>query len=102
MTVPAYAQLLSNVAANVTGAWVFWQGGIATFQALAAAFGGGTITLQTLGPDQATPVAVGSSTTVTANAIVEGLNLPAGVYRCTLTGATSPSGVYASLAGSLD
>lgn len=95
---PNLVQLLSNAAA--TGAWVFFNGGIADFSLLGT-LGGATVTLQKMGPDGATAVAVGASSTVTAVGEVQGLNLPTGVYRCSISGGP-PSGLYATLAASLN
>ena len=95
---PNVAQLLTN--ANTTGPWVFFAGGTAEFNVLGT-FAGATVTLQKLGADQATAVAVGATTTVTSAAEVQGLNLPAGVYRCLVAGG-APSGLYAALSASLN
>lgn len=56
-------QLLSN--ASATGAAVQWSGGLGVFTALGT-FGGATVTLQYLGPDGVTWVAMGTDTTLTA------------------------------------
>ena len=55
--------LLTNAAA--TGAAQDWPGGYLEF-ICSGTFGGATVTLQTLGPDDATWVAVDASTTLTA------------------------------------
>jgi hypothetical protein len=78
------------------GNGVFWQGGIAAFSAIASAWNAATATLNVLGPDGATQQAVGSSTTVTANAFVTPLYLPPGIYTVTVTGGT-PTALYVSL-----
>lgn len=79
---------------------MYFAGGNADFSILGT-FGGATVTLQKMGPDGATPIAVGASTTVTAAADVQGLSLPAGVYRCSVAGGP-PSALYATLAASLN
>jgi hypothetical protein len=55
--------LLSN--ASATGNWFPWPGGRGDFRA-EATFGGGSVTLQCKGPN-GTAIAVGSTTTLTAN-----------------------------------
>ena len=55
--------LLSN--ASATGHWIPWPGGRGDFRA-EATFGGGSVTLQCKGPN-GTAIAVGSTTTLTAN-----------------------------------
>lgn len=77
---------------------MYFGGGIAAFD-LVGTLGGATVTLQTMGADGATPVAVDASTTVTAAGLVKGVNVPAGVYRC-LVAAGAPSGLYATLQAS--
>ncbi len=98
--VPQQLQLLSNIAANTTGNALFWQGGVALFSALGT-FGGGTVTLQVLGPDGATWQALGASTTVTAAGNVTGVYVPAGPVRAVLTGAAGASGIYVTLTAEL-
>lgn len=78
------------------GNGVFWQGGIAAFSAVASAWSTATATLTVLGPDGATQLTVGSSTTVTANAFVTPLYLPPGTYTVTVSGGT-PTALYVAL-----
>jgi hypothetical protein len=96
---PQQVVLASNYSSAAATNPVFFEGGIAAFECLATSYGGGTVTLQKLGPDEATYEAVGASTAVTANAFVQGLNLPAGVYRLTFSAA--PTGLSATLSSSL-
>lgn len=76
-----------------SGTGVWFQGGVVAFSAIASAWGGSTATLTVLGPDGSTQQTVGSSTTVTANAFVQPLYLPAGTYTITVTGGT-PTALY--------
>ena len=55
--------LLSN--ASATGGWVLWPCGKGDFRA-EATFGGGSVSLECKGPN-GTAIAVGSTTTLTAN-----------------------------------
>lgn len=91
------------VANNYTGAGptpaVFYSGGISSFEVLGT-FGGATVTLQKMGPDGSTWETVGATTTVTAAAFAQGLNLPAGCYRLSLSAAVT--NLYATIAASLD
>lgn len=82
--------------ALASGNSVFWQGGIAAFSAIASAWNAATATLTVLGPDGTTQQPVGSSTTVTANAFVTPLYLPAGLYTLTVSGGT-PTALYVAL-----
>jgi len=83
-------QLLSN--ASATGSWVQWDGGVGVFSA-AGTFGGGTITLQFLGPDGTTAIAAGTDTTLTA-AGGGMFTLPPCRIRAAVSGGP-PSGMYA-------
>lgn len=78
--------VVPNAAPAGTG--VSWPGGLAAFSAVASNWNAATATLQVQGPDGATQLTVGSSTTVTANAFVTPLYLPAGIYTVTVTGGT--------------
>jgi hypothetical protein len=98
---PVSLQLLSNVAADVTGNALFWPGGVGDFNVVGT-LGGATVTLQVIGPDGQTWQAFGSTTTVTATGLVAGLYIPAGPVRCTVTGGSGMSGIYASLAAALN
>lgn len=79
--------LLTNGAA--TGSSILWPGGQGLF-AVVGTFGGATATLQFLGPDGTTWMAVGSTTTVTAATDVVFV-LPRGQIRLAITGGTSVS-----------
>jgi hypothetical protein len=81
--------LLSN--ASATSGWVSWPGGMGDFR-VEATFGGGNVTLQCEAPN-GTAIAVGSSTTLTANGRGT-FELAAGRIRAAVTTAT---GVYASV-----
>lgn len=83
-------QLLTN--ASVTGSAVDWTGGSGVFVA-AGTFGGATVTLQYLGPDAATWIAMGTDTTLTA-AGGGAFMFPPGRIRAAVSGG-SPSGLYA-------
>jgi len=83
-------QLLSN--ASATGSAAQWGGGAGVFSACGT-FSGATVTLQFLGPDGSTWVAVGSDTTLTANG-GGGFVLPPGQIRAAISGGP-PSGMYA-------
>jgi hypothetical protein len=85
--------LLNN--ASATGASVLWTGGRGYFSVVGT-FGGASVSLQVLGPDSATWLDVGTSTTVTAAGGVV-FDLPDGQIRATVTGGT-PSGLYARAA----
>lgn len=83
------------VNASATGATVQWQGGRGVFTA-AGTFGGATVSLEFLGPDTATWIAMGTDTTLTAAG--GGLfDFPQGQIRASVTGGT-PSGIYAHAA----
>lgn len=75
---------------------VYFEGGLASFEAVASAWNSATLTLQYLNEESATALPVGSSTTVTANAFVSGLYLPPGWYVPSVSGGT-PTGLNAAL-----
>lgn len=83
-------QLLSN--ASATGAEAQWGGGLGVFSA-AGTFGGATITLQFLGPDESTWIDVGAETTFTAPGGAVFV-LPPTKIRAEVSGGP-PSGMYA-------
>lgn len=80
------ALLLSNASATSAGAQ--WGGGRGVF-AVVATFGGGSVTLQYLGPDEATWLT--GATALTANGLVA-FELPPGQIRAAVATATA---VYA-------
>jgi hypothetical protein len=80
------ASLLSN--ASATGSAVVWGGGRGVF-AVTATFGGGSVTLQYLGPDESTWLT--AATALTANGLIA-FELPPGKIRAAVTTATA---VYA-------
>lgn len=91
----AQLTLLSNAAA--TGQAFDWPGGQGGFY-VTAAFGGGTVKLQTLGPD-GNWYDVGTEVTLTnagSASLLGGFNLPAGQIRANVSAAT---GVYAYAVG---
>lgn len=82
--------------ALVAGTAVSWPGGMAAFSAVASNWNAATATLEVSGPDGVTQLTVGSSTTVTANAFVTPLYLPAGTYTVTISGGV-PTSLYIAL-----
>lgn len=86
--------LLTNVAANTNGAQQSWPGGTGTFEGCGS-FGGGTLSLQVLGADGTTWLPVGASTSLSAPGLAA-FTLRPGQIRAVLSGATGPTGVYAS------
>ena len=82
--------LLSN--ASATGSAVAWPGGSGSFMC-AGTFGGATVTLQFLGPDGTTYLAMGTDTTLTANGGGNFFIAPC-TLRCLVAGGP-PSGLYA-------
>ena len=86
--------LLSD--STATGDWKQWPGGIGQFS-IVGTFGGTTATLEFLGPDGVTAVAVGEQTTLTeqGGAIFE---LAKNLIRVSLSGGT-PTGMYSRVAG---
>lgn len=83
---------------TATGAAVQWPGGKGTFHLVCGGYNGATCTLQRLGPDGATWTAVGASTTVTADALVN-IELGEGPIRVVISAAVPSAGVYASVSG---
>jgi hypothetical protein len=73
----------------------FFGGGLAAFTCTSSNFNAATVTLNWIAAD-GTALPVGSTTTVTANAFVTGLNLPAGKYSATFSGGT-PTAVTVTL-----
>jgi len=96
---PQVSVLATNYSSATSTNPVFYPGGTAAFECLATNYNAGTVTLQKLGPDGATWVAVGASTTITANAFVQGLSLPPGAYRLAFSAA--PTALFATLSSSL-
>ncbi|MGH8220892.1 MAG: hypothetical protein ACREUT_20345 [Steroidobacteraceae bacterium] len=90
--IPVRVQLLKDAAA--TGNGLDWPGGRALFSVLGT-FGGATVTLQYLGPDDVTWVEVATAAALTAagNVLVD---VPAGLVRAAVTSGP-PSGLYADL-----
>jgi hypothetical protein len=91
---PCIAQLLSNVATQVTGAAVNWQGGIAAF-IVNGTMGGATVTLQYM-DSSGVWSAFSAATTVTAAGTVTPVYAPPGSYRAVVTVA-NPTALYAAL-----
>lgn len=84
------ANLLRN--ASATGSAVHWNGGQGVFTC-AGTFGGATVSLQYLGPDDTTWVTAGTDTTITAAG--GGLfTIGVGQIRALVSGG-APSGLYA-------
>jgi hypothetical protein len=81
----------SNISASTAA---FALNGGAYMAAVVATFGGGTVKLQALGPDQATYMSVGGD--FSANGTASPLWLPPGQYRFTIATATA---VFCSVAG---
>lgn len=86
--------LLSN--AGATGSGVAFGGGKAHWL-LVAGTGGATMALQVLGPDGSSWIAVPSASS--SSSTVVALDLPEGTYRTTVTGGTTPAGIYSTLKG---
>jgi len=84
------------VAAAATGPVVFWPGGIGMFTVVGI-FGGATVTLQYLAPDNSTWVAAGADTTLTAAG-----NAVADLPRAAIQAAVSNAGVSTSLTASIE
>lgn len=88
-------QLLINNAAATGPAVILQQGGLYTFNVVGT-FGGTTVKLQILGPDDVTYVDVPTASHTAAGVI--GVYLPAGgTVKAVVTGG-APSGLYASVA----
>jgi len=83
--------LLSN--ASATGSAAQWGGGTGMF-ACVGTFGGATVTLQFLGPDESTWVAMGADTTLTAAGGALFTCAP-GRIRAAVSGG-APSALYAN------
>lgn len=75
------------LAADGASPGVAFQGGIGTFFAVGT-FGGGTLTLQILAPDNATWLPVGAGITAAGLA---NFSAPAGSLRVSMAGSTTPS-----------
>lgn len=88
-------QLLINNAAVTGPAVTLQQGGLYSFNAVGT-FGGATVKLQILGPDDATYVDIPTASHTTPSVI--GVYLPAGgTVKAVVTGG-APANLYASLA----
>lgn len=88
-------QLLINNAAVTGSATILQQGGLYSFNVVGT-FGGTTVKLQILGPDDATYVDVPTASFTAAGVI--GVYLPAGgTVKAVVTGG-APANLYASLA----
>jgi hypothetical protein len=85
-------QLIYN--GSATGTAMMWRGGIGTFTVVGT-FGGATVKLQFLGPDDTTWVDVGADATYTANGTIN-VTLASGMVRANVAGGT-PSNIYATL-----
>lgn len=59
--------------------------------------GGATTALELLGPDDATWVGISGASGTTAIALP--LELAPGTYRASVTGGTTPTGIYAEIRG---
>jgi hypothetical protein len=86
------AQLFSNISATTAA---FRLDGGYYMVAAVATFGGGSVELQALGPDQSTWLSLPTALKLTAAGMIAGY-LPPGQYRFTITTATA---VYCSVAG---
>lgn len=84
--------LLDN--ASATGSWVRWPGGAGVFKAIGS-FDGATLSLEYKAPDRSTARAVSPYTTLTAAGEI-GFILDACDIRVSVTGGTSPAGLYAT------
>ena len=84
------ATLLSN--ATATGSSTQWDGGKG-FVTVAGTFGGASLQLQYMGPDNATWVPVGSAFTAAGSAVVE---MPPGKIRMAISSGP-PSAMYAKI-----
>jgi hypothetical protein len=92
MTTAVDAKSFSNISA--TTAAFYLKGGLYVLSAVAT-FGGGSIDVQMLGPDQTTWLALPTPAHLTANGTVQ-TYLPPGQYRVLVTTATA---VFCSVAG---
>lgn len=81
-----------------TEAQTFALGGDYRWTVIASTFGGGTASLESLGPDNETWLPFNPVAELTANGS-ENVGIPdGGIVRMTLTGGTGATGVYATLA----
>jgi len=90
--VPGVLSLLYNAAA--TGSRFWWPGGKGFFAVTAANFNGATVTLNLLGPDNATMLAAATATTLTAAGVGQ-VELPPCYVQAAITSGP-PTGVYAT------
>jgi hypothetical protein len=93
MATTASAVLLEN--GSATGDWVYFPGGNAVFSVVAT-FGGGTVALEVLGPDGATPILIDPAGNT--NRYIRAINSLAyapGQYRAVVAGGAT--GVHARL-----
>lgn len=97
---PIGLTLLSNVATQVTGAAQQWQGGVASL-VVTGTMGGCTVTLQFYDPASGSWQPVGSTTTVTAAGVVNGIYVPCAAVRAVVS-AANPTGLSCSLLASLN
>lgn len=87
-------QLLEN--ATVTGSMVnVSRAGVYCFETVGS-HNGATVKLEKLGFDGATWFSVGADAELTDDGAVN-VEIPAGQYRASVNGGTSPSGLYAGL-----
>jgi hypothetical protein len=93
MSDPVDSKEFSNIAATTA---VFTLNGGAYMTAVVATFGGGSVDLQALGPDQSTWLPLPTAVHFTAAGTAGPTYLPPGQYRFLVTTATA---VYASVAG---
>lgn len=95
MASPFNITLMSNVSANATsnafavgsGRWQF---------SVSGNLGGGSVTLEILGPDGSTYFSAGNSAVLSSNSSVI-VEMGPGTVRTNFTGATSPNTVHSSL-----
>jgi len=90
--VPGVLPLLYNT--GVTGTRFWWPGGTGLLAVTASNFNGATVTLNMLGPDNATMLAAATATTLTSNGVGQ-VSLPPCWVQAAITAAT-PTGVYAT------
>jgi hypothetical protein len=87
MTTAVDAKSFSNISANT--AQFYLKGGNYMVAAIAT-FGGGSVELQALGPDQSTFLSLPTALKLTANGMISGFLNP-GQYRFTIVTATAVS-----------
>jgi hypothetical protein len=92
MSTPVDGQEFSNIAATTAA---FKLNGGYCMVAAVATFGGGSVELQALGPDQSTWLSAPTPLKLTAAGMISGY-LPPGQYRFTIATATA---VFCSVAG---